>query len=341
MTRWGVGRSARTAVPASVSPPTGATELMPPRSQGAEQRTDRHAGRWALRALVVGGLAGAAWLLTGAAAQAADRVPTTEGQSLLGSVVDSDSSLPGLPVTGLLHAVTRPLEADAAGTAHRDVASTILAAPARVLARPAATLTSTLDGATREHSATDTDTATGGIVRVVKEITGPLRLSGGSDDSPLAPVSKPLTRTTRHFTGLLPQAAVPMKAVPTDIAPGPVAAPVAHRAVPVSSALTEIVSVVHAKDHVSSRHAVAEAAGSGTIREDQPGGNDDPAPMQGHYGAISGISTTGSGAPTEGGSAAFLPAAVAAGTMAFHRLPRATDVEVRRLLAEAPTVSPD
>jgi hypothetical protein len=114
-----------------------------------------------------------------------------------------------------------------------------------------------------------------------------------------------------------------------------------------SPKLTKSVAVVRSADHVSSRHAVAEASEPGMIRE-KPGvirqnspGDNDPAPMQGHDGAVSGISTTGSGAPTGGGSAAFLPAAVAAGTMAFHRLPRATDVEVRRLVAEAPTVSPD
>lgn len=338
MTRWGVERSTRTAVPASPVAPTGVAELMPPRSQGAEQRTERRAGRWGLRTLVIGGLAGAAWLLTGAAAHAADRVPTPEGpslgSSLLGSVVESDNVHPA--VTGLLHAVTRPLESNAPGLAHRDAVSSILAVPTRVLARPAAALTSTIGEATREQSTTGADTATGGVVRVVREITGPLRLTGGSDGSPLAPVSRPLTRTTRHFAGLLPQAVVPV-----EPAPGPVAAPVAHRAVPVSTALTEFVPVVRSTGHITPRHAVAEATEPGVIREDQPGGHD-PAPMQGHYGAISGISTTGSGAPTEGGgSAAFLPAAVAAGTMAFHRLPRATDVEVRRLIAEAPTVSPD
>src|SRR6201999_3868177 len=90
MTGWGVERPVRTAVPASPVAPTGVRTFMPPRSQGAEQRTERHAGRWGLRALVIGGLAGAAWLLTGAAAHAADRVPAPEspslGASLLGSV---------------------------------------------------------------------------------------------------------------------------------------------------------------------------------------------------------------------------------------------------------------
>jgi hypothetical protein len=61
-----------------------------------------------------------------------------------------------------------------------------------------------------------------------------------------------------------------------------------------------------------------------------------------HLGDVSGTPTSSwSGSPTEGGSAAFLPAAIASSTMACQRLPIASDVEVRRIDAEAPTVSPD
>jgi hypothetical protein len=81
-------------------------------------------------------------------------------------------------------------------------------------------------------------------------------------------------------------------------------------------------------------------AGTATIQEYSPGG-DGPAPLQLHLGDVSGTPTSGSGTPTEGGSAAFLPAAIASSTMACQRLPIASDVEVRRYDAEAPTVSPD
>jgi hypothetical protein len=61
-----------------------------------------------------------------------------------------------------------------------------------------------------------------------------------------------------------------------------------------------------------------------------------------HLGAVSGIPTSGSGAPSDGGGcAAIIGAAVVAGTVACHRLPVATDVDVRRYDAESPTVSPD
>lgn len=65
----GIERMSRPVPSAS---PTGATELMPPHIQGAERRVGRRA-RWGLRALVIGGLTGAAWLLTGAGAHAAER----------------------------------------------------------------------------------------------------------------------------------------------------------------------------------------------------------------------------------------------------------------------------
>jgi hypothetical protein len=67
----------------------------------------------------------------------------------------------------------------------------------------------------------------------------------------------------------------------------------------------------------------------------------EPTPMQGQPGSVSGISISGSGSPAEGGQCATVPAAVVASTVACHRLPIATDVEVRRYDAEAPTASPD
>ena len=101
MTGRVVERAAGTAYRSASIPSTGGPALMPPHSQGAERRTDHRAGRtgsrWSLRALVIGGLAGAAWLLTGAAAQTADRDPADEGlpgSSLLGSVVHDQHSIP-------------------------------------------------------------------------------------------------------------------------------------------------------------------------------------------------------------------------------------------------------
>ena len=319
-----------TAIPTSSVAPTGGSALMPPHSQGAERRTERHAGRttsrWRLRALVIGGLAGAAWLLTGAAAHAADRDPAPEGaildSSVLGSVVPGDAAQPA--VTRVLQAAARPLESDLTADQHHRTASR--------LARPATTLTSTLGE------------------DVVRELTGILRLTGGPKDSSLTAALRPVTDLLPH--GARPTTITQRPAAASAVRrttaadPGPASnVPVIGSQVEVpSTAATADTSVPHvaaADRNVARPHSVtATATERKTFRETTPGG-DGPAPLQVHLGAVSGFSTFGSGTPAEGGSAAFLPAAVAAGTVAFHRLPLATDVEVRRHDAEAPTVSPD
>jgi hypothetical protein len=92
---------------------------------------------------------------------------------------------------------------------------------------------------------------------------------------------------------------------------------------------------------VVERHrSVVTAAQPDSVQDSTPD-DDGPAPLQVRFGTLSGLSTSGSGAPTEGGSAAVLPAAVGGTPVADHRLPRATDVVARRHDAEAPTVSPD
>jgi hypothetical protein len=367
MTGWGVQRTPRTAYPTSVPPV--ASALMPPHSQGAERRTERRAGRtgsrWGLRALVIGGLAGAAWLLTGAAAYAADRDATPEGSplgsSLIGSVVHGDTAPSA--VNRVLKAAAQPLESENHAHQHH-ATSSVLATPVRVLSQPAAVLTGTLDEATRSTTGTsDTTTALDAVDRVVRDLSGPLRLTGGPTDSrPLAPVAAPLTRTLRPVTDLLPDAAVPVpvtqrltstSVVRTTATRATTGAAVtgtgpAHR-VPAAGhpagdrdTVATIGSTGQRHMIVADRHpATVPASAPDTVREYPPGG-DGPAPLRVYLGAVSGISTTSaSGAPTEGGSAAFLPAAVASSTMAVHRLCGATDVEVRRHDAEAPTVSPD
>src|SRR4051794_41779181 len=104
MTGWGVERKPRTAYPAPSGGPTGVSALMPPHSQGAERPTERRAGRWGLRALVIGGLAGAAWLLTGAAAHPPDPDPAPQGLPPLGTGGENGTRHPA--ATGSLAPVT-------------------------------------------------------------------------------------------------------------------------------------------------------------------------------------------------------------------------------------------
>jgi hypothetical protein len=216
------------------------------------------------------------------------------------------------------------------------------------LTRPAETLTEITHG----HTGTPADLALGGVDRILRVVAGPTRLTGGPAiiRQSLTPATGPAVRTPRPVAGRPQHAAVAPgfevpRAIPAAVrvsrAPiisnafrAPVAAPRADA--PVRHGRTA--SVPSAR-----RHRIAHAASTApaTAQEETPGGDGPAAPWQLHLGDVSGTPTSGSGTPTEGGSPAFLPAAIADSTMACHLLPIATDVEVRRHDAEAPTVSPD
>ena len=364
MTGRMVERAARPAYRSAPVPPTGVSALMPPHSQGAERRGEHRAGRtgsrWGLRALVVGGLAGTAWLLTGAAAHAADRDPAggglSLGSSLIGSVVQGDDhSFPS--VDRVLTAAVRPLDADH----HRRLRSAV-ALPEELVGTPAP--------ATK--SSNDADSVLGGVDGVVRGLTAPLRPSGEAVDTrepapvpdprelekpqvepdPAAPVGPATTRGTSSAAAEADaHEPVTGQSVPelTDAGEtgadqvGPVVArggkvPAAERKPDRRHQVGKTVARQHtiAADR---RPAAVTAAGPETV-SDTPGG-DAPAPLRVHLGAANGVPASGPSTATDGGSAAFLPARVADSTVACHRLPIATDVEVRRHDAEAPTVSPD
>jgi hypothetical protein len=373
------GHSLSSALPADV------TALMPPASQGVEQRSERHAGRtgsrWGLRALVIGGLAGAAWLLTGAAAHAADHTSADPARGGL-SIPAPGPLVPGSFVPGpgngavertvqhvgqATHAVTaahRPARTDAA----TDVTPPAGVTPrlTSIVVKPANQQVTTVDTAVRN---TD-DTAVGGVVR---ELTAPLRLTGGPVTLDpvtriVTPTTAPLVQTLRPVTGPPHHAAVP---APVASRPATSAGPVGsvtvarpHRISPTGSmsptgapavvqlpAVDSTGSIAVGSDVrtdiagtwrrilVVDRHTAATTARPDGAR--RAPGNPEPAPLRVQFGALCGTSTSGSGTPSEGGSAATLPAAVMAGTVACHRLPIATDVEVRRYDAESPTASPD
>jgi hypothetical protein len=356
MTGLGVERL-RTAFPLSV-PPAGVSALMPPHIQGAERRTERRERRtrWGLRVLVVGGLAGAAWLLTGAAAHAADRTDGPTG-SLLGSIVgDGESS----PVSGLLTAAAQPLESVSPVHQHHVVAA-VLDLPRQVLTRPA----KRHGDKDHDHARTPVDVAVGAVDHVLGEVAGPIRLTGGpatthqllaspaepavSDSFPVPDLPPdPATTPVRPDEEPPPAALTPAAETPridpvTSSASNPIPATLpAPATAPRASAPTRQVKVVSLPP-VHHRHRGASATHvPATASEENPGGDVPAAPLQLHLGDVSGTpATSGSGTPTEGGAPAFLPTAIADSTMASHLLPITSDVEVRRHDAEAPTVSPD
>jgi hypothetical protein len=353
MTGWGVERTPRTAHRPSPVPPVAVSTLMPPHSQGADRRTGRRASRWGLRALVIGGLAGAAWLLTGAAAHAADRDPAAEGPSLLGSAVHGDAGRP--VVTRVLQAAAQPLESDHQAHEQHDRGSVlrirhVAEAPARLvgtLDEAPTRVVDALDEAT--HATSDADSVLGGVDRVVRELTAPIRLTGGPvNDRQLTPVTAPLSKVLRPTAGLLPQMAVPASGAQHHLrfpaAAGsrlPAAAGSTVRRQPDASGAA-------VRDDARKGPLAAPGARVGdresldapqTVRRTTDG--DGPAPLRVHLGAVSGAPVAGSGSPTEPGSAAFLPAAVGDRALAGHRLPSAADAAARGHDAEAPTVSPD
>ena len=346
MTGLAVERLWRAASPSSPSPAEVSTPL-PPHIQGAE----RQRSRWGLRLLVVVGLAGAAWLLTGAAAHAADRTGEPDG-SLLGAVVGGDATA---PVSGLLAAAAQPLEAVPAHHQQHRVVSDILAVPQWVLARPADTVSKVAHGPT----GTTVDTATGGVATVLRQVVGPLRLTGGSAPAPqrvLVTVTDPVAVPAAPIPGLAEPSAG-SDADGSEVADQPVFAP--EQATPMASfleiskampvptvgAVRAVAVARHAKaasHRIAHRHRTARPAAAelATASGDSPGGDGSTAPQL-HLGDVSGTPTSGSGTRTEGASAAFLPDAIANSTMACQLLPIATGDQVRRHDAEAPTVSPD
>jgi hypothetical protein len=359
MTGLGVERL-RTAFPLPSAPPAGVSALMPPHIQGAERRTehrDRRRTRWGLRVLVVGGLAGAAWLLTGAAAHAADPADGPTG-SLLGSIVgDGESS----PVSGLLTAAAQPLESVSPVHEHHVLAA-VLDVPRRVLTRPAEKHG---EKKCHDHARTPVDAAVGAVDHVLGEVAGPIRLTGGlaTTQQLLAPRAEPAIPDLLPVTDLPPDpAATPVRPDEEPALPAATPAPEMPRNAPVTAmASTPIPATLPAPvtapwasvppRHVKvvsipsahHRHRVAPATHvPAAVSEENPGGDVPAAPLQLHLGDVSGTpATSGPGTPTEGGAPAFLPTAIADSTMASHLLPIASDVEVRRHDAEAPTVSPD
>jgi hypothetical protein len=352
MTDWEVERDERAAYRSVTA--HGASPLMPSHSHGAERRPERRASRtgsrWALRALVIGGLASAAWLLTGAAAHAADQGSGPVG-SVLGSTLDSVASVSGNePTVGeLLKAAVQPLES--APKSHRRPAVTsILAAPERVLSGPVETLDEVVhDGSAIGAETVDTVLRTAAAASRTSGEMADDRARTGSADIAADSVTEPAQAE--------PAPAETPVAVPDGAErPHPPAVDGARTVMPAetladasdstlaSRARAGITPVRYAeassRSDVSRNVSAARPAVPETIREDRPV-NDGPAPMRINLGAVSGIPAGAPGASPESGSAAVLPARFANGAVRNHLRPLATDVEVRRHDAEAPTVSPD
>ncbi|UQU64944.1 hypothetical protein COUCH_00840 [Couchioplanes caeruleus] len=346
---------------------------MPPPSQGAERqrrRSGRTGSPWGLRVLVVGGIAGAAWLLSGAAAQADDRDPAT---GLLGAVVHditaaphsagSGTGKPGTSKSGTGEHLTGKPGAGAlsgAGEQGKHLIDRILTTAVQPLDsgdRHDLGAVTTIPKRLVGEVAGDAGSALGGAVR---DLAAPVRLTGEAVDighivpAVQAPQQDAPQQDQPQRDQLQqdqpqqdqPRTDQPQQGQPQQdrSQPGTGASP---QVTEPAAAVTDGMDVVLGEadepraDVPLGRKKLATAASAGardTVRETPDG----EGPAQVRLGAANGAPASGSGTATDGGpSAAVLPSAIADSTMACHRLPIATEVEVRRHDAEAPTASPD
>ncbi|MGA5305223.1 hypothetical protein ACPCHT_35315 [Nucisporomicrobium flavum] len=363
---------------------------MPPPSQGAERqrrRSGRTGSPWGLRVLVVGGIAGAAWLLSGAAAQADDRDPPT---GLLGAVVHDITAAPhsagtgtGKPIIGIgtgEHSAgehgtgehgTRTGRQDA-GKPGAGTRSGADEQGKHLIDRILTTAVQPLDSGDRHDLGAVTTIpkrlvgeVTGGaggsaLGGAVRQLTAPVRLTGETVGiGHIVPaVQAPQDRPQQDEPKLnQPQQDEPQQDQPQQDQPQQ------NRPQPGTGASPQVIEPAAAA--TDGTHALpgekAGKPGAGKPGADVPLGRkklaptrsagvrdtvsetpDGEGPAQVRLGAANGAPASGSGTATDGGpSAAVLPSAIADSTMACHRLPIATEVEVRRHDAEAPTASPD
>jgi hypothetical protein len=363
------------------------------------ERTQRAASRRiVLRALVVGGFAGAAWLLSASAAQAADAQSAPDhaaypaGASVLtpltnvlgtatAPVLDATSALvggatapadpatavvpPGAtaarsttivgpapatspdraadraadPVgatTALLGLGAEPGRSSAAGQAKRDDAGPPAAAPTG----PLHTLVAPLGLTNVTYGLLAPVTRV--VDPVLAPLTGVLRPVGVVLQAVVSPIDATLGTVTRTVSRVLP---APRHGVGAGPLSGPVSA-VTPGASGVDADPTRTGGAPrasHTEDGSAVKKSTRHVAGTlerGTAAPSAPG-RPQPAPMRMYLGAGTGIPSSGSGSPTEGGAFGTVSSSVAGSMVAFHRLPAATDVAVLRLDAEDTTVSPD
>ena len=279
-----------------------------PRASSVPWLRSRYA-RLAVRGMVVAGFAGVAWLLSSSAAHASTSeaspspglIPALVAESNTGAVLNTAAVL-----TTATDIVTRVIPVPVAGRAVERVLASPALQPVDAALKPLQLpLVSPAHVAASAKSAAVTGTA-------VKS----------------APVTGTAKRTAAQKT--VRRADTTMTAA-AGMAPG------------ASSGPTRTVMRQHAeRGHAP---AVAPAADGRTdVRRThhvpllpRPA----PAPAFPGAGLTSGVPSTGSALSQDGGIPAIVPAAMAAAAVAGNRPVAADDVEVRLLIAESPTVSPD
>jgi hypothetical protein len=310
----------------------GSTSERSPRSGPASSLRRARYTRLAVRGLVVAGFAGVAWLLSSSAAHAsggaAPAGPDLAGSTLTRSTLASSTGLLThvLPTTAAQPVAGQGVHGLLRGGAGLPVLQPVTHAVTQ--ASPLMAITSTVGrpGGATAKTATVPAAARTRTAAKAGHTRSPLP---GSSAGATLPVSagRDIARTDL--------------AAGTDIA-----------------SLTTLAGA--AKDGPVKVTAITRGAGSRhrADRGQPPADAGDPIdPRRTHHvpllprpapaqvppgvGLSSGVPSMGSGPSQDGGAPAIVPATTAAATAATDRPDRADDVEVRTLIAESPTISPD
>ncbi|WP_173077855.1 hypothetical protein [Phytohabitans rumicis] len=336
--------------------------------------------RIGLRVLAVGGLAGAAWLLSAASAHAAEAKPVDDAPADLSVVSLVDGTL-----TRTLAPVISPELVPVAPAGTVVLPSATAASATRIAAQPATRpdgdrvpATRAADASTRTATSRDRSGSGDGVLAgTVRGLTTPLGLTGALAGptgllTPLTravdPVVAPLNGVLRPVTGVLLSAAQPVTSTlgsvtrtvtgfvdpaerrAQDLTPAvtPVPGTDGTRAGNGSASVlgTPLVHLAGVSTTSGDRHLAGTELRSAGTPDERPGGGNlpdrhYPAPLRAYFGAGAGIPASGPGSHAEGGAFATVPSSVVERTVATHRLPVTTDVAALRHDAEAPTVSPD
>jgi hypothetical protein len=337
---------------------------------GRETRTTRH--RVVLRGLVVAGFASGVWLLSGSAAHAADSAggghatgaPSHHTDGAVTRLLDGLGGMLGLE-TGSARSIAQPAASDrgaAPVTAPGLLGLVVTPADAHTAVRVAPAHQS----AGRTDAASGASTAGPVVPASARPVPGPVGadhlpalLDGvfgapGVSFDPLTDTLAPLTRAVVRSTGARVDAAVRhtrsllarlshRRALPRAVAgPRRLASLVGTPAGAVPAVATHPAGDLlgHARPAVSGRHPASEGAVRiGTeYRPILPR----PAPLPASPGPGSaGLPTSAPASQFHGGSSAVLSTAAVTAPAALRRLSTVAQVEVRRLVVESPTVSPD
>lgn len=297
-----------------------------PRAASASSRS-RYT-RFAVRGLVVAGLAGVAWLLSSSAAHASD---SAARDAVTGAAAPSGTDRGGLLglFGGALPGSTRPEAAGGPGLLESPVLQPLIG----TVVEPVSNVVQPVGAVVRQvHGRADrvvNANATGSAVTA----------------APVAPVSR--SRSTgatvsSGFTRTITSSSATSIGATTDVPVAAAAAATTGHAGVATEGLVQRGAGARHRDASGDRPA--ESGARTDVRRTshvpllpRPA----PAPAVPGGGLTSGVPSVGSGLTQDGGAPAIAPALPVATMATTGRPEAADDVAVRPLIAESPTVSPD